>query len=200
MIVLKFGGTSVANSVNIKLVLDIVNKKTLKSRLIVVVSALSGVTDLLLLTAEKAAHKDVEYKQNFAQITQKHFDAVTELIENKQQKNVFSKINTYLHQLNTLLDGCFLLGELSPRTLDAIIGFGELLSSQIITSALQQTGANCIFKDSRELIKTDSNFGKAAVNFAKTNALICNFFNTIDSQIVVLPGFISSDDAESATT
>ena len=200
MIVLKFGGTSVANSVNIKLVLNIINKKVETSKLIVVVSALSGVTDLLLLTAEKAAHKNVEYKTNFAQIAQKHIDTVTELIANDQQKWVVNKINVYLTQLKTILDGCFMLGELSPRTLDAIIGFGELMSSEIITSALQQSGANCAFKDSRELIKTDSNFGKAAVNFKKTDALICAFFNDNNSQIKVLPGFISSDEAENTTT
>jgi aspartokinase/homoserine dehydrogenase 1 len=78
--------------------------------------------------------------------------------------------------LKRLLDGCFLLGELSPRTSDTILSFGELLSSYIIAEALKQKLKNSSYKDSRELIKTNNNFGKAVVNFDVHNALIADYF------------------------
>jgi aspartokinase/homoserine dehydrogenase 1 len=98
------------------------------------------------------------------------------------------------------LDGCFLLGELSPRTSDTILSFGELLSSYIIAEAFKQKHKNSGYKDSRELIKTNNNFGKAAVNFQLTNQLIADYFTSIDSQIVVMPGFIASTEEGIGTT
>ena len=200
MVVLKFGGTSVANAKNIKLVIEIVSKKAKNEKVAVVVSALSSVTDMLLLAASKAASKDGNYKAKIEEIKQKHFDAISDLIDSTNQNQLFIKINSQINQLQTLLDGCFLLGELTPRTSDAIVSFGELLSSQVIASALQQTIPNSNFKDSRELIKTNSDFGKASVNFNKTNELISDYSNSNKSQIVVLPGFIASDENENTTT
>jgi bifunctional aspartokinase / homoserine dehydrogenase 1 len=200
MIVLKFGGTSVANAQNIKLVIEIVNQKAKNDKLAVVVSALSGVTDMLINASQKAASKDESYKNNIEDIKQKHFDAISDLVDNTNQNQLLIKINSQINQLQTLLDGCFLLGELSPRTSDAIACFGELLSSQIIATALQQTIPNSSFKDSREIIKTNSNFGKAAVDFEITNTLIADYFNLNKSQVVLLPGFIASSEDGNTTT
>ena len=200
MITLKFGGTSVANAQNIKLTLDIIEKKSKQTKLAVVVSALSGITDKLLLASSKAALKDESYILVFEEIKQKHFETIANLIKETNQNQLLIKVNSQVNQLQTLLDGCFLLGELSPRTSDAIAGFGELLSSQIIASALQQSIPNSTFKDSRELIKTNSNFGKAAVDFDKTNELVSNYFNSNLAQVVLLPGFIASDDNKNSTT
>ena len=200
MIVLKFGGTSVANATNIKLVIDIVDNIAKTKKLVVVVSALSGVTDWLLTAACKAASKDETYKTSIEEIKQKHFDAISELIDTANQNQLLIKINSQINQLQTLLDGCFLLGELSPRTSDAIVSFGELLSSQIIAAALQQTIPNSNFKDSRELLKTNSEFGKASVDFERTNDLIANYFSLNKSQVVVLPGFIASSEDGNTTT
>ena len=200
MIVLKFGGTSVANAQNIQLAINIVTKKSKKEKLAVVVSALSGVTDMLLNASQKAASKDENYKNNIEEIKQKHFDSISLLIDSNNQNQLLIKINSQINQLQTLLDGCFLLGELSPRTSDAIASFGELLSSQIIATALQQTIPNSNFKDSRELIKTNSNFGKAVVNFDVTNSLIADYFNSNKSQVIILPGFIASSKDGNTTT
>ncbi|HLP65145.1 bifunctional aspartate kinase/homoserine dehydrogenase I [Flavobacterium sp.] len=197
---LKFGGTSVANAQNIQLVIEIVNQKAKTEKLAVVVSALSGITDTLIQAAQKAASKDESYKNSIEEIKQKHFDAIGQLVNQANQNQLLIKINNQINQLQTLLDGCFLLGELSPRTADAVAGFGELLSSQIIATALQQTLPNSNFKDSRELIKTNSNFGKAAVNFELTNQLIADYFNLNASQVVVLPGFIANDTDGNTTT
>jgi aspartokinase/homoserine dehydrogenase 1 len=200
MIVLKFGGTSVANAQNIQLAINIITEKSKKEKLAVVVSALSGVTDMLLNASQKAASKDENYKNNIEEIKQKHFDTISLLIDSNNQNQLLIKINSQINQLQTLLDGCFLLGELSPRTSDAIASFGELLSSQIIATALQQTIPNSNFKDSRELIKTNSNFGKAVVNFEVTNSLIADYFISNKYQVVILPGFIASSKDGNTTT
>lgn len=192
MKVLKFGGTSVANSQNIKLVLDIVQNQAKQDQLIVVVSALSKVTDLLQLASQKAASTDESYKEIVAEIEQKHLNAVKELIPVSEQSSVLSHIKRIVNHLETLLDGCFLLGELSNRTSDTILSFGELLSSYIIAEALKQNYKNSAYKDSRELIKTNNNFGKAAVNFKVTNELINAFYASNEAQVILMPGFIAS--------
>lgn len=197
---LKFGGTSVANAQNIKLVIEIINQKAKENKLAVVVSALSGVTDMLINASKKAAAKEESYKNSIDEIKQKHFDAIADLVDNTNQNQLLIKINCQINQLQTLLDGCYLLGELSPRTSDAIASFGELLSSQIIATALQQTIPNSNFKDSRELIKTNSNFGKASVDFDLSNKLIADYFDSNKSQVVLLPGFIASDENQNTTT
>ena len=200
MIVLKFGGTSVANAQNINLVLKIIQQKSQSTNLAVVVSALSGVTDMLLLASLKAAAKDETYKIIFDQIAEKHFITAKELVPEKQQNQLLDLLKNEIIQLKTLLDGCFLLGELSPRTSDAILCFGELLSSQIIANGLQLIISNTFFKDSRQLIKTDSNFGKADVNFEITNQLISDYFESNTAKVILFPGFISSDKFENTTT
>ncbi len=192
MKVLKFGGSSVANAQNIKLVLDIINHKSEKEKLVVVVSALSKVTDMLQLAAAKAAANDESFKEIIAEIEKKHLDTLKEFIPVSEQSSLLSHIKRIINHLETLLDGCFLLGELSPRTADTILSFGELLSSFVISEALKKTNPNSGYKDSRELIKTNNHFGKAAVNFEITNQLINDYFSINSNQVVVIPGFIGS--------
>ena len=198
MDILKFGGTSVANAQNIKLVIAILKHKT--NKLGVVVSAFSGVTDLLIQAAQKAAASDENYKICLQEIIQKHFATISDLINKDKQESVLNLIHNHTNQLKTLLDGCFLVGELSPKTLDAIVCYGELLSSIIIAEAVNQEIGNASFKDSRTLITTDSNFGKASVNFEVTNQLIASFFEENKSQIVLFPGFIAADATGQTTT
>ena len=200
MKVLKFGGTSVANAENIKLVLDIVLNKAQDEKLVVVVSALSKVTDLLQSAATKAAANDESFKDIVVEIEKKHLDALKQLIPVSEQSGLLSHIKRIINHLETLLDGCFLLGELSPRTLDTILSFGELLSSYIIAEALKQKLKNSSYKDSRELIKTNNQFGKAVVNFELSNQLIADFFASNDNQVVVMPGFIATSEDGINTT
>ncbi|MEY4433258.1 MAG: hypothetical protein RLZZ44_1392 [Bacteroidota bacterium] len=200
MKVLKFGGTSVANAENIKRVLNIVTEKAKKEKLVVVVSALSKVTDLLQLASQKAASNDDSYKEIVNEIEKKHLDTLKELIPVSEQSSLLSHLKRIINHLETLLDGCFLLGELSPRTEDTILGFGELLSSYIIAEALKQKDKNSGYADSRELINTNATFGKAIVDFEITNQLVADFFNTNNNQIVVLPGFIASTSDNIPTT
>lgn len=192
MKVLKFGGTSVANAQNIKLVLDIVINKAKEEKLIVVVSAFSKVTDLLQLASQKAAAGDESFKDILTEIEKKHLDALKEFIPVSEQSSLLSHVKRIVNHLETLLDGCYLLGELSHRTSDTILSFGELLSSYIIAEALKQNLKNGGYKDSRELIKTDNHFGKATVNFEVSNQLIADFFASNENQVVVMPGFIAA--------
>ncbi|WP_310593794.1 bifunctional aspartate kinase/homoserine dehydrogenase I [Flavobacterium sp.] len=200
MKVLKFGGTSVANAENIKRVLNIVIDKAKNEKLVVVVSALSKVTDLLQLASQKAASNDESYKEIVAEIEKKHLDTLKELIPVSEQSSLLSHLKRIVNHLETLLDGCFLLGELSPRTEDTILGFGELMSSYIIAEALKQKDKNSGYADSRELIKTNANFGKAVVNFESTNQLLADFFGSNSNQVVVMPGFIASTTDNIPTT
>jgi bifunctional aspartokinase / homoserine dehydrogenase 1 len=200
MKVLKFGGTSVANAENIKRVLNIVIDKAKNEKLVVVVSALSKVTDLLQLASQKAASNDESYKEIVAEIEKKHLDTLKELIPVSEQSSLLSHLKRIVNHLETLLDGCFLLGELSPRTEDTILGFGELMSSYIIAEALKQKDKNSGYADSRELIKTNANFGKAVVNFESTNQLLADFFGSNANQVVVMPGFIASTTDNIPTT
>ncbi len=201
MKILKFGGTSVANANNIKLVLSIVeNTVATSTKLVIVVSAFSGVTDLLILAASKAASKDITFKDVVSQIEEKHREAIEELIITSHQKPLLEAINSDINHLKTLLDGCFLLGELSNRTSDTIMGFGELLSSQIIAKALEQKVHNSGYKDSREIIKTNNHFGKAVVNFDLSNQLIKDYFNSNVFRVTLVPGFIASSTDGYSTT
>lgn len=200
MIVLKFGGTSVANAENIRKVIDIINFKTKKEKAVVVVSALSGVTDLLISAGKKASKKEITYEDIVYDIETKHNEVIEKLISSNEKNQIKNTIKNNIHHLKTLLDGCYLLGELSERTADTIAGFGELLSSQIIAEALKSKIKNSKFKDSRELIKTDSRYGQANVNFEQTKSLISDYFTSSTSQIVVLPGFIASNQEGQTTT
>ena len=199
MKVLKFGGTSVANAKNIELVKDIVSKSTSKTA--VVVSAFGGVTDLLLEAAQLASIHQESYKDVFLKIEERHINTIKELIPVTNQSKVLSKVKTELNILETLLEGAFFIGEITPKLSDKIVSYGELLSSYIISEYFIGQGLNAAYKDSRELIKTNVNYGKAAIkNFNETNSLIENFFNSTESKITVLGGFIASSTQGDSTT
>lgn len=198
MKVLKFGGSSVNNAENIQKVIAILENE--QEPLAVVVSAFGKITDLLLKASHLAAAKDSEYKEILKKIEDQHIAAAKELIPINDQSAILSQIKRMLNHLETLLDGCFLLGEVSNRSSDAILSFGELLSSYIISEAVKQKVKDAIFKDSRELIITNKHFGKATVDFLATNPLIADFFKENKSKMVILPGFIATSNDGHTTT
>ncbi len=200
MRVLKFGGTSVANSNNIKLVKDIVSNASKSTKVTVVVSALGGVTDLLLNTAKLASAKDENYKNGFSQIEERHINAIQELLPITVQSKSLSNLKRELNTLETLLEGAFLIGEITPKLSDKIVSYGELLSSFIINEYFTSQNLDSVCKNSRSLIKTDTNYGAASVNFELTNNNCQTYFGSVSYQIVVMPGFISSTEDDNATT
>lgn len=201
MQVLKFGGSSVANAENISRVAKIVASAIQKDKTIVVVSALSGVTDLLLQSAVLAAEGSEDaYKEKINIIQQKHFDAVKQLIPVASQSQLLSLVKRSVNEIEDICNGIFLLREVTPRTKDRLASYGEWLSSQIIASKMQNDGNAIQWKDARDLIITNSQFTHAAVDFDITNQNIEAFFKSADSRAFILPGFIASDKNGVTTT
>ena len=200
MQVLKFGGSSVANSANIHKVVAIVQSAIQKEATVLVVSALGGVTDNLLKTGELAAKADETYKGLLKEMENRHLDAVRELLPIQQQSATLSLVKQHFNELDGICDGVFLLGELSPRTKDRIVSYGELLSSLIISAKLQTLSIDQAWIDSRKLITTNSNHGNAVVDFATTEKNIQDHFKQNPHQLYVTPGFISSDSHQNTTT
>lgn len=199
MKVLKFGGTSVANAHNITLVKDIVSK-TGSDKTVVVVSALGGITDLLLNTASLAALHDDSYKSFLMEVENRHLSTIKDLISIKSQSKVLSKVKSELNSLETLLEGAFLIGEITPKLSDRIVSYGELLSSYIISEYFYEAGLDVAYIDSRDLIKTNNVNGKATVNFALTNSLCEEFIAKTPNKVIVLAGFIASAENGDSTT
>lgn len=200
MQVLKFGGTSVANADNISKVISIVQAAAQKDTTVVVVSALGGVTDLLLNAAVLAAEGNETYKEKLVTIEQRHMDAVKQLIPVASQSQLLSLVKKSCNEIEDICSGIFLLGELTPRSRDRIGSYGEWLSSQIIAAAFRAQGTAAEWKDSRELIATNSAFTHAEVDFAVTNAKIAAFFTGDYSRLFILPGFIAADKNNITTT
>ena len=200
MQVLKFGGTSVANAENINKVVAIVSGRLKKDKAIVVVSALGGVTDLLLGTATLASEGDETYKDKLTLIEQRHIDAVKQLIPITQQSQLLSLVKKNCNEIEDICNGVFLLRELTPRTKDRISSYGEFISSQIIAAKFNAENIAATWKDSRELIRTNSSFTSAEVDFGFTNQSIATYFSSDDSNLFILPGFISADKNGTTTT
>lgn len=199
MLVLKFGGTSMGSAEAIKQVVEIVKEKAKESSVILVVSAMSGTTDLLLNCGTKAANDDESYKEILKQIETRHLDTVKSLVPVQQQSSVLSMVKKLCNEIEDICNGIYLLNESSLRTKDKLVSYGELLSSTMINAAFNSNGTAAVWKDARELIRTNSNYSNAIVDFAITNQQVKDFVSGTSQKIIVLPGFIASD-ADNITT
>ncbi len=199
MYVLKFGGSSVANANNIKLVADILLSYP-NHPIVVVVSALGGITDQLLLIGEKASEGDESYKEILTSVEQRHLETARQLLPVTNQSASLSKVKQYCNEMEDLCEGIFRLQELSDRTKDKLVAYGELLSSQLLEAYLQSQQANAAWLDSRALIKTDSRYGNATVIENYTHALIAQAVKDMPATIYVAPGFIASNAQGFTTT
>jgi aspartokinase/homoserine dehydrogenase 1 len=193
MKVLKFGGTSVGSAENIQKVKSILMGQD--EDVIVVVSALGGITDKILSAAKMAAIGTGYFHAELTEINTRHFETIEKLFDGKKQSEVKEKTQVLLEELERIIHGVSLIGELTPKTLDKIGGFGERLSSLIISEYIPSAS----WYDSSKLIRTNSDFGKAIVNFPLTNQLIQSAFDTF-SGIAIVPGFIASNEAGEYTT
>ncbi|MBD0822678.1 bifunctional aspartate kinase/homoserine dehydrogenase I [Aestuariibaculum marinum] len=199
MKVLKFGGTSVGSSKNINNVIDILENYSKKDTITCVVSAVGGITDKLLLAGKQAQNKDQQYIDTFNLIKDIHFNIINEL-NLGDSSAIIAFVDDKLNALKSLLDGIFLINELSPKTSDKLVSFGELLSSYIIAETMKNRGISADSKNSQELIVTNSNFTKAEVKYDVTNKNIQDYFNSASQQITILPGFISKSKLGEQTT
>jgi bifunctional aspartokinase / homoserine dehydrogenase 1 len=199
MIVLKFGGTSVGTPDTIKGLIQILKSYQARGeRFTVVYSAFSKVTDTLIDMANRAAQGDESYQQVFDQVKSRHEAAVEALLEPANRPAVLEQINVNFSELSNVLQGVFLLQELSPRSLDLVVSFGERNSAFIIAHAMTQAGIPSEFLDARTVVRTDAQFGNAKVDFEETNRLIAAHYATTDKTQAVT-GFVASTGANLTT-
>ncbi|WP_185882515.1 bifunctional aspartate kinase/homoserine dehydrogenase I [Blattabacterium cuenoti] len=200
MQVLKFGGSSVAHADSIKRICYLLEQKT-EGKYAIVVSALENITDQLIQCGKFAAKRQNIYKNIIEKIEIRHLNMIRELFPISYQSHVISWIKKKINNLECLCDGIFQVEELSKRSLDKIMSFGELSSSFLIAEKLKQVGLYAICKDSRDLIITDAKFGCAQVDFLTSNHHIVKFFNEEKTaKYIVLPGFIGSTIKHETTT
>ncbi|MFI3301625.1 MAG: bifunctional aspartate kinase/homoserine dehydrogenase I [Rikenellaceae bacterium] len=187
MKVLKFGGTSVGSIESLSNVAQIVNGSM--EEMIVVVSAFGGITDLLIATAT-SAHKGCDtYRETLDKMILRHHDMIDGIVPAPRRAELKSMLQPLFNDLCNIFTGIFLIRDLSPKTMDTIVSYGERLSSTIISYIFDDV----TLIDSRELIKTTPQFGKHVVDFDATNALISAKFAEVSTRVKLLPGFIASD-------
>jgi aspartokinase/homoserine dehydrogenase 1 len=198
--VIKFGGTSVGTEGSIKAATDIILQYHYNGqKLAVVASAVSGITNTLINTAQLAAQSNEGYQQMLQEIEHKHINLARALLEPKNQSKALAQLKGLLNELEDLLNGVYLLKELSLRTLDLVQSFGERMSCALLSECLLQQGINAHYLDARQLIRTDGHFGSAAVDYATTNSLITDYFDR-HQELQIITGFIGSTAKGETTT
>lgn len=200
MKVLKFGGSSVGNAENIERVVEIVRNAVEKDACVVVLSAMQGTTDALIEVGKTAEAGAESFRDKIRAIRERHRETVGALVSKNNRKAILDFVDSNIEELEKICEGVYLLRELTARTLDRITSFGEILSTGIVFARLEFLRLENVWKDSRELIRTDSNFGFAAVDFSVTNRQIKEFFKNSDAKLHILPGFIASDANNVTTT
>ncbi|MBJ6369409.1 bifunctional aspartate kinase/homoserine dehydrogenase I [Snuella sedimenti] len=199
MKVLKFGGTSVGSSKNINQVISILDNYSKNDTIICTVSAVGGITDKLLLAGKQAQNKDTQFIETYNTIKTIHYTIIDELNPNKSTP-IKAYVEEKLEALKSLLDGIYLINELSPKTSDKLVSFGELLSSYIIAETMKNRNLSADRKNAQDLIVTNANFTKAEVDYSTTNKNIADYFKAAPQHITIIPGFISkSADGEQTT-
>ena len=201
MQVLKFGGTSVANAEAIQQVVEIVSRSVDRDRTILVVSAIRGCTDALIRIGNLASQRDEAYKEVIDSLQKQHHQIIKEVLPVEKQEESRETCDSLFNSLRSIAQGVFLLGELSPTSLDAIQGFGEQWSSRIIATKLASIGIATKWVDSRKIIRTVSKGEKNTVDIQKTYSRINEMIESNPiTQLFVMPGFIASDKQGRTTT
>ena len=200
MNVLKFGGTSVGTVESINQVIEIISKKRKNSQNIAVVySAMGGVTNKLIEIGKLASQNNLTYLEILKSIEDRHINIAKSLTEVKSQSVLIASIKGLFNEIEDLLKGITFIKELTNRTLDLLLSFGERLSTTILTFSLNDRNIKSEYVDAREIIKTNSHYGFAEVNFKLTNNLISQ--KITNSEIVYcITGFISSNEEGITTT
>ena len=187
MKVLKFGGTSVGSAESILNVKKIVESQS--EPVIVVVSALGGITDKLIKTSQLAVEGDASYQESFKEIVERHEDMVNTVIPaGKKRENLMAVVRESLEELKSIYQGVYLIKDLSPKTSAAIVSYGERISTRIVSTLIEGSE----WFDSREFINTEVKQGRKRLATEITNKLVRQNWKTIPN-ISVVGGFISTD-------
>ncbi|MEN9449341.1 MAG: hypothetical protein RJA25_2631 [Bacteroidota bacterium] len=202
MKVFKFGGSSVGSKENIKRIIEIIRKeKENNSEVVLVCSAFSKVTDQLINAGKLAEKKDnTTYIEIFENFKERHRIVIQDLVTNKTIKDeMMEEFDDSMIRVEDILKGINLLGELSDKTLAQLASFGERFSAFIVAGVLKNEGLNGVYVNATKLVRTDSNYLNAKVNFEKTNKNILDYFETMHGTAVVT-GYIGSDEFGNVTT
>jgi len=204
MKILKFGGTSVGSPEAISRITGILKEKScIEKTPAIVVSAFSGVTDTLIETARMAVSGDESYKKSFAIIEKRHKDMAGKFLKGENRKNAVTELNDITDELGRILEGVALLGELSARTLDLVMSFGERFSAVLLARIFNANGIEAASLDARQLVKTDDCFGNAGIILAETNNRIKAHIMASQKKkqpLFVVTGFIGSTAEDQTTT
>lgn len=198
MKVLKFGGTSVANAESLSNVLKIVQKQ--KGPTAVIVSALGGITDLLMEMLSSAQSGKQEYRKGFLEIETRHMNIIKTFVPIGNQSAIISFLKKNLNDLEAQLDAIHLLEEATPKNFATISSYGEILSSRIIQEVFLYNDIDSVYQDSRNLIKTVFHDGRQVLDQESSENAITSFFNENKSTTVLLPGYIASNENGETTT
>ncbi|MEO3402413.1 bifunctional aspartate kinase/homoserine dehydrogenase I [Mucilaginibacter sp. CAU 1740] len=200
MKVLKFGGTSVGSVSSIQTLLNILKDEVKnEEKPVVVLSAMGGVTNLLSAMAEDAANGK-EFTAGLAELEKRHFDTVKALLDVQNQNPALTRLKIHFNQLEELLQGVLTLRELTPKTRDQILAFGERCSTLMVSKIAAQHFGDVLFVDAADVIKTDSVFGNAKVNTELTERLVQGLYAENKGKTLIVTGFIASNDAGQTTT
>ncbi len=199
MKVLKFGGSSLADGTRIAAVTGIIADAAREDRVAVVLSAMKGVTDLLIALARKAEEGSEGLKDELEAVRARHFDAVRVLFGPADQASALTPLAIMCNELEEVLHGVELIRECSARTMDLVMSFGERLSCRLAVCYMRARGIPAELVDAREIVRTDERFGSAAVDFQESFALIGEKLRKIDG-IAVIPGFIGATSKGVTTT
>lgn len=187
MKVLKFGGTSVGSVESILSLKKIVEGQN--DTLVVVVSALGGITDKLIATAKMAVSGDKAYKTEFEAMIRRHHDMIDTIIDDSEKRsNLTRVVDNLFEELRSIYYGVYLIHDLSPKIQAAIVSYGERLSSHIVATLVKDAKRY----NSREFIKTVNKHGKNVLDSELTERLVCETFQNM-GKVAVVPGFISTD-------
>ena len=199
MIVLKFGGTSVQDSAAMDLALDITFERLERSP-VLISSAMAKITDSLIAAADAAVAGDGEAVASLLDaVKERHIKCAYEFLKGQNLNYAVTRINEIMTELRSILRGCVYLKECTPQSCDAVVSCGELLSTVLLHARARERKIDAVWLDSRELIKTDSTYGEAAVDFKATETAIRKAVTPAAGKLFIAQGFIGSD-ANSLTT
>ena len=200
MKILKFGGTSVGSVESISKLLQIIEKEQNQiGNPVIVLSAMSGVTNLLSAMADKAAQGGT-FSHELKEIEERHFEVIKELLAVPKQNPVFTKLRILFNELEDLLQGVLILRELTPRTRDLVLSYGERCSTFMISKIAGQKSDDDVYVNAADVIKTDSTFGQARVNMELTEILIRDLYKNNPGKMLFVTGFIASNGEGRITT
>lgn len=200
MIVLKFGGTSVQDSLSMDQALSI-TEGVLSQAPLLVSSAMAKITDSLIETTVASVSGNGERALEIVEaIKERHLKCAYDFLKGNNLNFAINRVNEIISELRSILRGCAYLRECSPQSYDAIISCGELLSTALLYSRACERGIDAVLLDSRQLIKTDSLYGEAAVDFKATAEAIEKVVKPQKNRLYIAQGFIGSDSNSLTTT